>query len=154
MDQFFVDYLERLQTLDKDFVASFDGLPAEALDWIPGEEMNSFVILVVHTTAAARYWIGDVPLGEPSGRQRSEEFKAQGLSSDELKARFATLETYVAGALERLNVADLGKTIRYNHPMNGAQETTIGSALLHALDHTALHLGHAQITRQLWEQRH
>ena len=154
MDQFFVDYLERLQTLDKDFVASFDGLPDEALDWIPGDEMNSFVILVVHTTASARYWIGDVGRGEPSGRQRSEEFKAKGLSSDELKARFATLEAYVSAALEQMSVADLGKTIAYNHPMGGVRETTIGWSLLHALDHTALHLGHAQITRQLWEQRH
>jgi len=25
-------------------------------------------------------------------------------------------------------------------------------ALLHALDHTAQHLGHMQITRQLWDQ--
>jgi ankyrin repeat protein len=25
--------------------------------------------------------------------------------------------------------------------------------LAHALEHTALHLGHMQITRQLWEQR-
>ena len=27
------------------------------------------------------------------------------------------------------------------------------NSLAHALEHTALHLGHIQITRQLWEQR-
>jgi hypothetical protein len=30
---------------------------------------------------------------------------------------------------------------------------TVAWAVLHAVDHTALHLGHIQITRQLWEQR-
>ncbi len=154
MEQFFADYLERLQTLDKDFVASFDGLPDEALDWIPGAEMNSFGILVVHVTAASRYWIGDVALGDPSNRQRSEEFKAQGLSSGELKARFETLEAYASGSLEQLSVADLGRVLTYPHPMGGVRETTVGWALLHALEHTGLHLGHAQITRQLWDQRH
>jgi hypothetical protein len=29
----------------------------------------------------------------------------------------------------------------------------VGWALCHILKHTALHLGHLQITRQLWEQR-
>jgi len=30
---------------------------------------------------------------------------------------------------------------------------TVGRALAHALQHTALHLGHAQVTRQLGEQQ-
>jgi hypothetical protein len=29
----------------------------------------------------------------------------------------------------------------------------IAWSLLHALEHTALHLGHMQLTRQLWEQQ-
>ena len=28
-----------------------------------------------------------------------------------------------------------------------------GWALAHALEHTAPHLGHAQVTRQLWERK-
>ncbi len=154
MEPFFANYLERLQALDRDFVASFDDLPGEALDWIPGAEMNSFGILVVHVTGASRYWIGDVALGESSNRHRSEEFEARGLSHDELKARFAALEAYVSGALERLSVADLGAARASKNSTGDVKPTTVGWALLHALEHTALHLGHAQITRQLWDQRH
>jgi hypothetical protein len=150
MEPFFTDYLERLHDLHEDFIAAFDDLPDEALDWIPGDDMNSFCILVVHTVGSARFWIGDVALGEPSNRDRDSEFKARGLSNTELKARFAALEAYVAGALARVTVADLA-AIR---PIPGRDaQTTVGWGLLHALEHTGLHTGHAQITRQLWEQR-
>ena len=54
MEALFADFLERLHVLDQEFIASFDGLPAEALDWVPGEDMNSFCALVVHTTGSAR----------------------------------------------------------------------------------------------------
>jgi hypothetical protein len=150
MEQFFIDYLERLQTLHHDFIATFEGLPAEALDWIPGADMNSFCILVVHTTGSARFWIGDVALGDPSNRDRASEFRAKGLSAEELKARFASLEDYVRGGLERLTVADL--TVVHPIPSHKIQYSA-GWGLLHALEHTGIHLGHAQITRQLWEQR-
>ncbi|MEP7290820.1 MAG: DinB family protein [Chloroflexota bacterium] len=150
MEAFFTDYFDRLQDLNRDFIEAFDGLPDQALDWTPGAEMNSFCVLVVHTTASARYWIGDGALGEPSNRVRATEFEARGLSGTELKARFAALEDYVRGALERISFADLAvvKSARYHDtPITG------GWALLHALEHTGMHLGHAQITRQLWDQR-
>ncbi len=153
MEAFFADYLERLQVLDRDFIATFDDLPDEALDWIPGEAMNSFVILVVHVTASARYWIGDAAMGEPSDRHRSEEFQAQGLSRDALKARFAALEAYTRGAMQRLNVGDFAALRPVQNSAGENYQVTVGYALLHALEHTGLHLGHAQITRQLWQQQ-
>ena len=36
-------------------------------------------------------------------------------------------------------------------PRDGRQ-FTVGWSLAHALEHTAIHVGHAQITRQLWEE--
>jgi len=153
MEQFFVDYLGILQTLNRDFIATFDDLPAEALDWVPGIEMNSFCVLVVHTVGAARFWIGDAAMQESSNRNRDLEFQARGLSHDDLKARFATLETYVHGALERLTLADLGESRTITNRDGSTRQVTVSYALLHALDHTGLHLGHAQITRQLCQRR-
>ncbi len=154
MERFFEDYFERLQTLHRDFIATFKDLPAEALDWKPAADMNSFCVLVVHTTAASRFWVGDAVLGESSNRNRPAEFQASGLTDDELKARFGTLEAYVRSGLERLTVADLDVIRSLHHPGLGRMiDVTRGGALLQALDHTGLHLGHAQITRQLWERR-
>lgn len=150
MEPFFTSYLELLHELTEDFVKTFDDLPDEALDWVPGADMNSLVVLVVHTAGSARFWIGDVALGESSNRDRASEFVARGLGKDELKARFAALLDYARGAAERLSTADFGGERR---TPDGKRTVTAGWAILHALEHTALHLGHAQITRQLWQQR-
>lgn len=149
MEQIFVDFLERLHDLNKDFIATFEDLPAEALDWVPGADMNSLCALVVHTTGSARFWIGDVALGESSNRDRDAEFAAKGLSIAELKARFGAVEAYTRGACERLTFADFA-TVRQ---LPRDRRETVGWALLHALEHTGIHLGHAQITRQLWLAR-
>lgn len=149
MDAFFADYFERLRTLNREFREAYAGLPAEALDWCPGQDMNTFGVLVVHTTGAARFWIG-VALDDVPDRNRDLEFQARGLSAAELDAHFARLEADVQGLLERLSLADLAviRTVP-----NRDRQCSAGWALLHALEHTGLHLGHAQITRQLWEQR-
>lgn len=150
METFFADYFERLQSLNRDFIKTFEDVPPEALDWVPGEDMNSFCVLVVHTTAATRFWVGDAALGESSNRNRAEEFRASGLTAAQLTAHFVAVEDYTRAALERLTYADLATMhgIRYQEV-----EVNAGWALLHALQHIGLHLGHAQITRQLWQQR-
>ncbi len=152
MEQFFADYFGLLQDLHRQFVATFDGLPDEALDWVPGEEMNSLCVLVVHTTGSSRFWIGDAAMDEPSNRNRELEFKARGLSGAELQARFGALEDYTHGTLERITVADLSALRTFTNWAQETRQVTVGWALMHALEHTGLHLGHAQITRQLWEQ--
>lgn len=148
MEQLFEDFLKQLHALNRDFVDTFADLPAEALDWVPGADMNSLCVLVVHTTSSARYWIGDVALSEPSNRDRDAEFKAQGLTHEQLEAHFANLEAYVSTALAQVSL----DTLATIHELPTRQVSGMW-ALLHALAHTALHLGHAQITRQLWQQR-
>jgi len=150
MEQFFVDFQELLETLHRDFIATFEGLSQEAFDWVPGEEMNSLCVLVVHTTGATRFWVGDVAMGESSGRDRAAEFQARGWNEAKLKERLASTEAYVRTALQRLTLADL----EGEREVPGRNyHTTVAWAILHALEHTSLHLGHAQLTRQLWEQR-
>jgi uncharacterized damage-inducible protein DinB len=150
MEPFFTSYLELLHSLIGEFVKTFDDLPDEALDWVPGADMNSLVVLVVHTTGSARFWIGDMALGESSNRDRASEFVARGLNKNQLKARFEVLKDYVRGAAERLSAPDFG--VARTTP-DGKRTVTAQWALLHALEHTAVHLGHAQITRQMWQQR-
>jgi hypothetical protein len=150
MEPFFVSYMDLFEDIVRAFVATFDDLPDEALDWVPGPDMNSLCVQVVHVCGSARFWVGDVGLGEPSNRDRAAEFVTRGLSKDELKARFDGLLDYLRGAFERMPVAGLD-TVRAipNRP----ESRTVAWAVLHGLEHTAGHLGHAQITRQLWQQR-
>jgi uncharacterized damage-inducible protein DinB len=139
-----------LRDLHADIEAAIDGLPPEALDWTPAAEMNSMGVLIVHLTGAERYWIGDVAMGEPSGRDRDAEFRARGLDAAALKARLAETLRYAGGAFERLALSDLER--RRLSPMHG-EAFPVAWAVAHALEHTATHLGHIQIMRQLWQQR-
>jgi len=150
MQPFLGDYLERLQDLHGAIERAIEGLPQTALDWVPGLEMNSLGVLVVHVVGAERYWIGDVVARDPSGRDREAEFRARGLDAATLKDRLANSLAYCRGALEGLTLQDL-ETPRTS-PRDG-RTFTVAWSLAHAPEHTALHLGHIQITRQLWEQR-
>jgi uncharacterized damage-inducible protein DinB len=149
MDKFFRDYMDRLEELHREISQSITGLSQEALDWVPGRKMNSMAVLVAHLVGAERYWVGDVAGGERSGRVRSEEFQVRGLSSRVLIERLEQSEAYTRGVLECLNVEDLNQ---HRSSPRDDQTFTLGWALLHALEHTAIHLGHIQIVRQLWEQ--
>ena len=149
MDKFFRDYMDRLGELHREISHSIKGLSLVALDWVPGRKMNSMAVLVIHLLGAERYWIGDVAVGDHSGRVRSEEFQVRGLSNQELIERLEQSEAYCRSVLDRLTVEDLSTS---RSSPRDEQTFTIGWALLHALEHTAIHLGHIQIARQMWEQ--
>jgi hypothetical protein len=150
MQEPFISYLALFEKLHQEAAAAIDGLPVEALDWTPGPEMNSITVLMVHTAASQRYWVGDVAMGEPSNRVRSTEFVSEGLTSHELKQRLADALEYTRQAIGRLTVEELDAP--RSSPRQDS-EYSVAYALLHALEHTALHVGHVQLTRQLWEQQ-
>lgn len=149
MQTFFKEYLNILQTCHADILKALDGLPPAALDWILGPDMNSISVLVFHLTGAERYWIGDVAAQDPTERDRDAEFKVHDVGVDVLKKRLTDNMEYERAALEKLTIQDL-ETTRVS-PRDG-RGFTVAWALLHALEHSTLHLGQIQLTRQLWEQ--
>jgi hypothetical protein len=150
MQSFYANYLSNLREFHAEIRTAVKGLPQNVLDWTSGADMNSLNVLVVHLIGAECYWIGDVIAGAASGRDRDSEFKVQGLSEDELVQKLSEIEIYIQEALEPFVLQSLDET-RIS-PRNG-REVTVGWALCHALKHTALHVGHIQITRQLWERQ-
>ncbi|HEY5271156.1 MAG TPA: DinB family protein, partial [Anaerolineales bacterium] len=74
----------------------------------------------------------------------------QALSADALEAHLVSADDYARLALARFSLPDL-EAVRQS-PRN-AKTFTAGWCLAHALEHTALHTGHIQLTRQLWEQK-
>jgi hypothetical protein len=91
-----------------------------------------------------------VALGEPTDRVREEEFRVRGLDLEELKRRILDANAYISQALTRFSHADLETPCK--SPRND-KIFSAGWCLLHALEHSALHLGHIQLTRQLWDHR-
>jgi len=144
------DYFDRLQALHADIQRTIEGLPQDALDWSPGPDMNSLAVLAVHTAGAERYWIGDVAGQDPSGRDRAAEFRTQGMDAAALTARLDAALAHSRAVLEGLTLSDLDAL---RPSSRDGREYTIAWALAHALGHTAVHVGHMQIIRQLWDQR-
>jgi uncharacterized damage-inducible protein DinB len=142
--------LDRLDELHRSIRETLNDLPAEALDWSPAPEMNSLSVLIVHLAGAERYWVGDVVQGIPSFRDRDAEFRAKGLSAGALAQRITDLESYERLVLGNLDLASLEE--ERISPRDG-RRTTVAWALSHALEHTAIHVGHIQILSQLWKQR-
>ena len=123
------------------------GLPSEALDWVPGPDMNSLNTLVTHTAGAERLLIGTMIGGLPNNRDREKEFAPETTTVEALNTLLDDSLTVVQGVLENMALEDLEKLTR--SPMSG-REFPVAWALMHALEHTANHVGHMEITRQMW----
>jgi hypothetical protein len=147
---FYEALLDRFYDLHREIENDLDVLPPEALDWKPGAEMNSVSVIIVHVTGAERFLIGDVIMSDPSNRNREAEFRVEGMGKSDLVQRLTATESYIKGAFEKLSLTDL-ETMR-THPRHGNQ-VSVAWAILHALEHTATHVGHIQLTVQFWKQR-
>ena len=143
-------YMERLETLHEEIWRAIADLPPEALDWTPGPGMNSLAVLVTHTAGAERYWIGDVAGEDRSGRVREAEFETRSRGVDTLATLLTDTLIHSRGVLRRLTVEDLDAR---RLSVRDGDEYSVAWCLAHALEHTGLHLGHIQVTRQLWDQR-
>jgi uncharacterized damage-inducible protein DinB len=112
--------------------------------------MNSIGILTAHVAGSTRFWIGDIVGGDPSGRNRDAEFETHQVDAETLAARLEAVLAHTRTILARLTLADL-ETKRFS-PRHG-EEYGVSWILLHVLEHTGIHVGHIQLTRQLWDQR-
>jgi uncharacterized damage-inducible protein DinB len=148
MIPFYEELYRRFHELHSDIERALEGLPEEALDWKPGAEMNSVAVLITHLTGAERFLIGDVVMGDPSNRVREAEFQAVGQTKQDLLQRLSVTDEYIKGAFEKMSLADL-ETERV-HPRHG-NNVSVAFSILHALEHAATHVGHIDLTVQLWQ---
>lgn len=124
-------------------VEKIEGLTEEQARWKPASTANSLLNLIVHLTGVERYWHQAVIAGEAIDRDRDAElaelppgvtvanavaaYRAEWERSDAV-ARAASLDALVAGR-------DSDRNVRW--------------VLLHMVEETARHAGHADITREL-----
>ena len=143
-------YLQLIEDLRGQVRGLVAGLPAEALNWRPIEGVdehaaNSLAVLAAHVAGAEHFWIAEVIGGRPTTRDRDAEFRLEVADTSELLRRFDAVQVETREVFSTLTAADLEGT-------RGAGGKTISVrwGILHVIDHTALHLGHMQITYQLW----
>jgi uncharacterized damage-inducible protein DinB len=143
-------YLQLIEDLRSQVGNLIADLPAEALNWRPleGSEdhaTNSLAVLATHVAGAEHFWIAEVIGGRPATRQREAEFAIQATDPAELRRLLERTGVETTEVFSALLPVDLDG-------MRQAHERTVPVrwAILHVIDHTALHLGHMQLTYQLW----
>src|SRR5574340_424793 len=132
MEKLFEAYLDLLGKAHNEILTVLDSLPAEALDWSPGSEINSISVLIFHLTGSQRYWIGDVAMREPSARDRDAEFAVHDVGKEVLRQRLADSLAYTRASFDHLAIADLD--VMRSEPPQG-RTVTAAWAILHALEH-------------------
>ena len=153
MEPIFAEVIQRLEIMHSEYFQYMDGLTTEELDWSPGPAMNSLCVLAVHVAAAERFWIGAV-VDDNITRDRPAEFSAAGYELPALQALFTANIAFCRRAFAEAQSSCLSEVVdvsRYRHWP--PQRFTRGWALMQCVAHTAEHLGHAGMTRQLLDRR-
>jgi uncharacterized damage-inducible protein DinB len=144
------NYSERIEDLHRQVSGVIAALPAQALNWRPLEAReehatNSLAVLAAHIAGAEHYWMGEVVGRGERTRVREAEFTTVAKGPAEL---IGLLEK--AAQQTRQVFSTLSDT-NMNDPRQADGRTMpVRWCILHVIDHTALHLGHMQITYQLW----
>ena len=143
-------YLQMLEDLRGQVGALIADLPAEALNWRPLDRTsdhatNSLAVLATHIAGAERFWIAEVIGGQPATRDRDAEFATRVDGPAELHQRLEETGAVTREVFSALRRADLEGTREVR-----GRTVTVRWAILHVIEHTALHLGHMQLTYQLW----
>jgi uncharacterized damage-inducible protein DinB len=144
------NYLQRIEDLRGQVARLVADLPAEALNWRPiaGKDeqvTNSLAVLATHIAGAEHFWIAEVVGRLPLTRDRDAEFLIEVADGERLLRRLAMVEAETRGIFRALEPADLEET-----RLVRGRVVPVRWCILHVIDHTALHLGHMQLTYQLW----
>jgi hypothetical protein len=150
------NYTDFLKEIEREAIKVLDGLPPEALNWrplpassAPGADAhvtNSLAVVVTHLAGSVRYWVGEVAGGRPAHRDRDAEFRAEATQLSELSARVTGAAEFARGVLSKLPPHYLDEVVDRN-----GKPVSRRYAIVHALTHASIHIGHMEITRQLWE---
>ncbi|NOZ51513.1 MAG: DUF664 domain-containing protein [Chloroflexi bacterium] len=143
-------YLHMIADLRTQVNDLISDLPAVVLNWRPLPQVdehatNSLAVLSAHIAGAEHFWVAEVIARQPASRDREAEFALVVEDGSVLQQRLHDVATETHGILTALPPAVLDET-REVH----GHTVSVRWSLLHVIDHTALHLGHMQITYQLW----
>jgi uncharacterized damage-inducible protein DinB len=144
------NYLERIEDLSSQVSGLIAALPVQALNWKPIEgkddhATNSLAVMAAHVAGAEHFWMAEVIDGRPETRDRDAEFVTIATSATEITQLLEKTAGETRDVFFNLTESDL----------NGTRQTKgrivpVRWCILHVIDHTSLHLGHMQITYQLW----
>lgn len=143
-------YAGSIDLLTQDILRTFDGLSDEAANWRPPvPETNSMYVIATHVIGSTGRWLGRTVAGREIQSDREAEFRASGPVGP-LRERLQEMARDARSILTSLPASEYDATRRVTLG-DQPQEWTVRQCVLHVIEHLGMHLGHLQLTRQLWE---
>jgi len=144
------NYLTELDDLHNQVKGLLEGLPQQALDWRPVEgegdlETNSLTVIATHLAGSEAFWSSEMIGGKKINRDRDSEFKTKGMSSSDLKGKLDKSGKLTHEMLLSLTEKQLEENRNWRD-----RSISVRGCILHLITHFAQHIGHIQLTRQLW----
>lgn len=156
-------YRRLIRQKDGEIQAILADLPAEALLWKPfegeawGNPCNTLGEIVAHAISSTVYlarrsdWVlGKIPWEEVDGDEGAEEFGPANHDVTHLQVRSQRMVETVNAILDTFDAQTLAAS--RPHPVV-QRPVNVRYDIQHAIEHMSQHIGHAQLTRQLWEKR-
>jgi uncharacterized damage-inducible protein DinB len=141
-----------LESIARDAMAQFGDIAQDDLNReLKLPESNTLFALATHLVGAGEFWVLVLVGQRNIPRERSTEFYATGQARD-LLDRYERWIKGVHEVLDTLPDSRLDEPARVPagyHSTTTREISDIRHALLHAVEHSALHLGHIQLTRQI-----
>lgn len=141
----------RIRSLLERVCACLEGLSETQLNWRPPmHDANSAYVIAAHTIGCARAFVLGIACGQDVKRDRSAEFRASGPDATDLTAQVRRLldDMDIALATSALDQRILPPKSLFGEE-GELKETSVREVLLDVVEHTSLHLGQLQITRDL-----
>lgn len=148
MQEVVTTIVERLREVHRKLRDEVQDLDTAALNWAPGPDTNSLAVLVTHMLGSEAEALKRVR-GLPSDRVRAAEFVPREQSAADLLARIDAAEAELEQHAAAITEADLA-ALR-THATRGTRTGLYW--LVDIFGHLREHLGHLQLTRQLYSQQ-
>jgi hypothetical protein len=141
---------QTLKALHSDMQFLIKGVPAAGLNWQPGTNTNSLWAITLHTLGTTLHLLSTAADIEPRWQawQRATELAATGEDPGLLLTAIRNMDDFldkVFSVLEEESPATERDWLGKPKP--------ISYLVSHAVEHAGRHVGHMELTRQLWDQR-
>lgn len=110
--------------------------------------MNSIGVIATHIAGSLKWYLGEVIAGRDMRRDRDAEFRARGNDARALAQTLDDAREFAREILETLTPAMLDETRQAR-----TRTVIVRQGITHIVAHTAQHVGHLEITAQVWKMK-
>ena len=139
----------RLDEIRRQAGDAIQDLDEQGLNFLPLEnDASSLAVIIHHMAGVEQFWLRQIIGGVDIGRNRPDEFIATAMKVEELEHLMAEVSRATWDVLDKLVAEQLNETMDAR-----GEPRSVVWCLLAAMDHLSSHLGHLQLTRQMYDKR-